>query len=173
MPGIRRGQYGHFLLDPGGGKNQDRDDYVGWVRFCKIQPQEARVQGSSGEGEREGRHGIDFLCQPDQLFRPGEQGLHQHPEQPKQYRHLDDHGPEAADGAHTGLPVDAHSFLGNPRPVPGVPVLHLFDLGLEGAHGPHLVKLFQGQRKGDQANNDGQQDNRNAHLVAAHYVQQH
>ena len=87
--------------------------------------------------------GIKLLRKVNQVFRLGEQGLNQHPEETDKDGKLHHKGAQAANGAYPGFPVKLHGFLGNPRPVAAVAFLYLPHAGLKFAHSPHLANLFQ------------------------------
>ena len=131
------------------------------------------VQGRSRERHGERRDGIDLLRQSHQLVRRAKQGLNQHPEQAEQDGHLHNHGPQAADRAYSGILVDPHGLLGHPGPVVLIALLRGLHFGLKSAHGPHLPDLFDGEGHRHEPDDDGQQDDGYAHLLASQNVKQH
>ncbi len=171
MLGVRRRGHGHFLLDPGGDENQHRYDQIGRVRLGQVQPQEAGVKGNDFIYPGRRNPGVELLGKTHQFVGVGEQGLHQHPEQPQQNWHLNNHRPQAADGAYAGILVSLHGFLGNAGPVPGVARLDLTDPGLETAHGPHLFDLPNRKREGNYPYQDGKQQDGDAHVAETDHVQ--
>ncbi len=139
----------------------------------QVQPKELRIQGRGRVYLSQWDPGVQLFRQPDQVVGAGEHDLDQHPEQADQDGHLDDHWAQAAEGAHPGLPVQAHGLLGNSGPVPGVPVLNLLQLGLQRTHGPHLLQLLQCQRQRGHPDNGGQYDDRQTHLAEEDGVEHH
>ncbi len=121
----------------------------------------------------ESNPGIQLLGEVNQVFRLGEQGLNQDPEEPDEDGQLHHQRAEAANRANAGLPVELHGFLGNARPVATVTFLDLPHSGLQFAHPPHLANLLQGQGKGYQPHQDGEGDDGQPHVVEADHVQHH
>ena len=121
----------------------------------------------------EGNPGIQLLREVNQVFRLGEQGLNQDPEETDKDGKLHHQRAKAAYRAHAGFPVELHGFLGNARPVAAVTFLYLPHAGLQFAHAPHLANLLQGQGKGYQPHQDGEGDDGQPHVVEADNVKHH
>ena len=173
LTGVGRRGHGHLLLEPGGDEDQDWNDYVGRVRLRQVHPKKGGAKGRGGVDGEVGYPGIEFLRQGHQVVGPRVHRLYQNAEQPEKYGHLDDQWPQAAHRIDPRLPVEPHCFLGDPLPVPAVTVLDFPHPRLQVHHCPHLPQLFYGQRKGDHADNDGKDYDRNTHVVEADGVEHH
>jgi len=121
----------------------------------------------------ESNPGVQLFGQVNQVFRLGEQGLNQDPEETDKDGKLHYQRAEAANRAYAGFAVELHGFLGNAGPVAAVTFLDLAHAGLQFAHAPHLANLLQGQGKGYQPHQDGEGDNGQPHVVEADHVQHH
>ncbi len=165
--------HGHLLLDPRGYEHQRRYDDGQGVGLPEVQPQERGVQRRGGMDVDQGNPAIQLVGKANKVVGLGEHRLDQHPEQPDEDGHLHHQRPETADGVDAGLPVHAHGLLGHPCPVVAVTLLDFLHPWLKVAHGPHLAKLLQGQGQGDHPDQDGEQDDGDAHLAETDNVQHH
>ncbi len=78
---------------------------------------------------------------------------------------LHQHGHDAAHGAYPRLFVEPHLLRTQLLPALGVFLLHLFQLGLKGTHGPGGLELPYGKGKGDNTDKYGKGDDGQAEVV--------
>ena len=89
----------------------------------------------------------------------------QHRVQGDEHRDLQEHGPAAGERVDPPLPVQLHHLLVELLLVPLVLLLELLDLGLQGLHGLHGPDLLEAQREQQQADPEGQDDDRQPVVV--------
>ena len=99
--------------------------------------------------------------------------LDQDAEKTEQDGHLDNERTQAPHRVNPALPVQPHSLLGYPLPVPAVAFLYLSQPGLQVGHRFHLAELLNGQGKRYEPHDNSENDDGDSHVVEADGVKHH
>lgn len=121
----------------------------------------------------EGYPGIELLRQPDEVFGLGKEGLNKYSEKANEDWQLHNQGSKTSDGTYARLPVQLHSFLGDPGTVTAVALLDFAHSRLQFTHPPHLANLLEGKGQCYQPDQDGKGDDGQPHVVEAEHVEHH